>query len=169
MGILQSILDYFDLRLTTEDLRRKANPTVEPFVPQNPLTPQQFEERMRALTLTRTSSGESLSSEVYQDREFLLMVDFKLGKDFSEGKRKLLLEAHQAMRQQRNKIIKDYLAYSFLPFSANRHMKKINDLLQRLLVVFESILSPGEFRTFTGCGSAREGYPIRDLEGTDDV
>jgi hypothetical protein len=116
------------------------------------MTEAEYSEAIRAL---HRRPDLAKSPDLLSEAEFLLTIEYRLGRDFSPERCSLLLEAHRAMRAEMNRLTRKFL---WSPFAPNRHARKVNALQKRLMDVFASLLTGDEFRAFIGIGP-EAGFP----------
>ena len=90
------------------------------------------------------------SADQLAEKQFLIDIEFRLGRNFPDDRRELLLVAYRAMRAELSRQMKRFLRATFAP---RRHARAINQLNERLLDVFAAILDKEEFQAFTGLDS----------------
>lgn len=91
-----------------------------------------------------------MTAEQIMDAEFMLDVESKLGPDLPEMKLRLLIMTNRLARDRMKQLVAQHLLFFFMP---RWHARKVNDLNRRLLFCFATILSPEEFKSFTGLDS----------------
>ncbi len=123
------------------------------------MTSEEYGNSLRAIYAT--NPGNRLSPREIIQAEFILSMDYKLGRDFDPEKRALLFHSHQTCQEVLAKYNRKFLSMMFAP---KRHAKRVNDLMHRLLVVFSTILTPEEFKAFTGLSSPDDCGNVVDAD-----
>ena len=95
-----------------------------------------------------------------QDLEFLISIDYRLGKDFPPERLRLMLVAHRTMREEMRRSSGGFLNGIF---SGRKHAKRVQILIEKLMTVFQSILTTAEYEAFTGLKPNEKAPQVVDL------
>jgi hypothetical protein len=107
------------------------------------ISEEQYLEAIRQLH----RSGPETPPDQLAEGEYQLMIDRKLGKDFPQDKREVMLAIYRVMCHERDTLMAQFLSGSLTP---EAYSEQLHALLQGATRQYERILGPSQLEAFTG-------------------